>query len=197
MLSIARISTTLLLLGLFLTPTVRAMPILEFEFLDSGRTYSPTDNVEMRGRITNTGEAGLLGGVGQGSLTIPLATELGNQYIAGFPPGAAPFPPGVIDLAVGEVIEWTIANWVPFPLTGNLGDPVLEGDYVFPLLNISTSIFVPAGPASFTVNVLQTRAADFEWRVLDESTAVSLPASFSLMAFGMLLLGRRRGIGFG
>lgn len=190
----ANVSAYVLLLGMLLPPFARALPILEFEFLASGQTLLPTESVYMRGRITNTGDTALTGGVGQGSLIVPSPSTLSDMYVLGFPPGAAPFPPGVIELAPGGFIEWVIAHWVPYPLTGSPGDPVLTGEYIFPLTNISTSIFVPNGPASETYTVLRTGASDFRWTVQDDVTVVPQPPAIFLLTLVVFALCRKAAV---
>ncbi len=174
--------------GLLAPRLAAAAPVLEFVFLDSGRTVSPTESLEMRGRVTNVGDMALTGAVGGGSATVPPSVL--DQYFDPAVPSPIPFPAGVIDLVPGESIEWLIASLVPFPISGNLGDPVTPGEYVFPLANLTTTFFVPAGPASMTFTAQTTNASDFVWTV-----AVPEPAAGLLLAAagcGLFARGRRR-----
>ncbi len=176
-----------------------AIPSLDFEFLDSGQIVGPTDTVVMRGRVTNVGTEALDGGNGQG--TIFFSGDVFDQYFDPFnPPLSA--PPGVTFLEPGESVDWIIVNFVPFPITGNLGDPVLLGDYVFPLANITTSFFVAAGVDSFTVVASQANAEDFRWQVVEEiPVQIPEPAPLTIFLGGLLFLAaqslsRRRTSGY-
>lgn len=175
-----------------LTQASQALPIIEFEFVGSGQVVSPTDTVVMRGRVTNVSGEALVGAVGNGSLNF--VDPIFSQYFDPFnPPNFA--PPGVGSLAPGESIEWNIVNFVPFPITGNLGDPVALGLYTFFLSDITTAFFVPAGPNSFTVTAQKTNAADFTWTVVDQPTgSVPEPGTVALvgLAFAGLVFGARR-----
>jgi|GEM_PF-4405785 len=167
------------------TQTSQALPIIEFEFLDSGQIVGPTDTVVMRGRVTNVSGEALVGAVGGGGINF--VDPIFSQYFDPFnPPNFA--PPGVISLAPGESIEWNIVNFVPFPITGNLGDPVALGLYTFFLSDITTTFFVPAGPNSFTVTAQKTNAADFTWTVVDQPTG-SVPEPNTLVLVGLAFAG--------
>ncbi|MEM7279881.1 MAG: PEP-CTERM sorting domain-containing protein [Pseudomonadota bacterium] len=175
----------ILICSLLLAHPVYALPVLEFEFLGSGQTFTTEEIVPMRGRLTNVGDMAITGGVGFGSVTVPFPSLLFDQYVADFPPGLSPFPPGVINLGVNESLEWTLANWSPFPITGDPGDPVIAADYLFPIANITTQIFVPAGANSVTYDVRQTNASDFQWTASDQPAPVPLPGTLALLLCGL------------
>jgi len=168
-----------------LTQTSQALPVIEFEFLDSGQVVSPTDTVVMRGRVTNVSGEALTGAVGSGGITF--VDPIFSQYFDPFnPPNFA--PPGVISLDPGESLEWNIVNFVPFPITGNLGDPVALGPYTFFLTDITTTFFVPAGLNSFSVTAQKTNAADFTWTVVDEPIG-AVPEPGTLALVGLVFAG--------
>lgn len=170
--------------------SVKAAPILAFEFLNSGGLFAPTDTVEMRARVTNIGDMDLVNAVGQGEFLF--GSPVFNEYFD--PSNAVLFaPPGVINLAVGESIDWLAYSFVPFPLSGNVGDPVALGDYVFPLTDIETRFFVAAGPDSQSFTSDESGAAAFTWSVVDR-TPVDIPeaASIAILSFGLLSLDAAR-----
>lgn len=174
-------------IALILSPyRANALPILEFEFLGSGQTVSPTDVVTVRGKLTNTGDP-FTTGLGFGAVTLPGAVF--SQYDSPYPPGLAPGPAGLFSLATNESIEWDIATLSPWPLSGNPGDPVAAGAYVLPLANITTDVLL--FDFNFQqVTALKTNAADFVWTVTDSSTSVPLPGTVLLIAVGLILLSR-------
>ena len=167
------------------TQSSQALPVIEFEFLGSGQVVGPTDTVVMRGRVTNVSDEALNGAVGIGNINF--VEPIFSQYFDPFnPPNFA--PPGVITLAPNESLEWDIVNFVPFPITGNLGDPVQLGLYTFFLPDITTTFFVPAGPDSFSVTAKKTNASDFIWTVVGEPTG-SVPEPGTLALVGLALAG--------
>ena len=183
------IKKAVLSLGLVvsLSQASHAIPVIEFEFLGSGQVVSPTDTVEMRGRVTNVSNEALVGSVGGGNINF--VEPIFSQYFDPFnPPNFA--PPGVIGLAPGESIEWLIVNFVPYPITGSLGDPVQLGLYTFFLTDITTTFFVPAGPDSFTVTAQKTNASDFTWTVVEEPIgSVPEPSTLAILGFAVAGLG--------
>ncbi len=167
--------------------TSQADIILDFEFIGSGQTFSPTDDVEIQGRITNNGDMALDQGIGFGGITIP--DRIFNQYFEAFPPGIAFSPPGLVSLNPGESIDWRIALYQPFPITGNPGDPVDLGLYTLPITDdflITFTVFNPF--RSILVNTSQ--AGDFIWNVVDgggvDPQPVPEPASILALACGLL-----------
>lgn len=177
------------LLGGFLAlvaPQVSAAPILDFEFVGSGQTFSPTDSVLMRARITNNGPDALINAVGFGGVNIP--DPIFDQYIVGFPPPPLPVPLGLISLDPGASVDFDMILFEPFPIGGNPGDPVQPGPYVYSVENILFAEFQTFFPevATFPVNFEQ--AAPYVWFVSD-APAVPEPSSFALLAVGLIALG--------
>src|SRR5690606_30015335 len=133
------------------TSEVRAITTLEFEFLDSGQTVAPTDQVVMRGRVTNTGDTPLLNALASGGVNLFIhAPAIFSNYVE--TPGGFGFGPiGLFPLDPGESVDFTVATWSPWPIGGSAGDPVPLGDYEFPasaFIHITYTEFIPFIPYS-------------------------------------------------
>ncbi len=170
----------------------RAIPIIQFEFLGSGQVFSPTDAVAMRGRVTNvSADESLTSAVQSGGFINLSGLAIFDNYVERFPPGFQLAPPGVVNLAPGASLDWTIATWDPWPITGSPGDPVEPGTYVLPLDNFQVGFFVAAGQDSFSVIAREDNASAFEWRV-QRPAGVAAPGAAWLILSGLLALSVRR-----
>lgn len=173
-------------IGLVLLPcTAFAAPVLQFEYLNSGQTYSATDLVVIQGRITNIGDADLINASPSGSFLLPQPAY--DQYLwaaDGFPQ----FGPSVVylSLASGESVTWTIVKLEPYPITGNRGDPVPPGEY-FMTPESYTLSYTAYGP-DFNFNdavvfSVEPAPSNFVWTVRDTGTeAVPEPGTWLLVA---------------
>ena len=179
----------------------QAVPMLSFNFIGSGQTFSPTDEVLIQGKITNVGAEPLIDGLGGGSITIP--PRIFNQYLDRFPPGISPAPSaithGLFSLDPGETLIYTVALYDPFPIDGNPGDPVDLGQYTLPLDNIipKITIFDPF----MTLDVDTSGASDFVWTVTEDGQSgpgpgpnpIPEPSTMLLLGSGLAgLIGWRR-----
>lgn len=164
---------------------------LTFEWVGSGGVFLPTEDVPMRGRITNTGDMSLIDAVNFGTITIGgVAPEVFDNYVefltGGFSFGPDPSP---YSLPPSGSVEFTIATWRPFPITGSPGDPVPPGPYVVP--NAALSGWVANTFSPFVATPIETSGAgDFTWRVVPEPSGVVL---LLLGAFGVVMRRNRRG----
>ncbi|MEM7221392.1 MAG: hypothetical protein AAF495_00330 [Pseudomonadota bacterium] len=165
-----------------------AAPILEFEFLGSGQTFGPTDQVLIQARITNNGTDPLVDAIGFGGVTVP--DQITDQYDDLFPPGINPTPPGpdLLTLNPGNSVTWDFALYDPFPDGGNQGDPVQPGTYIFPSENIFAQFLVFEPEFGF-IPVNTQSAADFVWIVPGGPVAVVEPSSLGMFVISLLLLG--------
>ena len=188
-----------LIASVALTATSWATPMLSFNFIGSGQTFSQTDDVHIQGQITNVGTEPLLNGLGGGLITIQ--PRIFNQYFERFPPGVTPAPSvithGLFSLNPGENIIYTIAHYDPFPIGGNPGDPVELGQYILPIADITpqVTIFSPFT----TINVDTSGASDFVWTVTQDGqpgpgpSPVPEPSTMLLLGSGLAgLIGWRR-----
>ena len=179
----------------------QAVPILTFNFVGSGQTFSPTDDVLIQGQITNVGTEPLINGLGGGMITIP--PRIFNQYLERFPPGVAPAPSvithGLFSLNPGENLIYTVAHYDPFPIGGSPGDSVELGQYILPIADITPQvrIFTPFT----TINVDTSGASDFGWTVTEDGQSgpgpgpnpIPEPSTMLLLGSGLAgLIGWRR-----
>ena len=176
----------------------QAVPILTFNFIGSGQTVSPTDDVVIQGQITNVGTEPLINGLGGGMITIQ--PRIFNQYLERFPPGVAPAPSvishGLFSLNPGENLIYTIAHYDPFPIGGNPGDPVELGQYILPIADITpqVTIFTPFT----TIDVDTSGTSDFVWTVSEGNGGgpdpIPEPSTMLLLGTGLagIALWRRR-----
>ena len=190
--AIQKLFAAALVVGALASPA-QALPVLTFEFLGSGQVVGPTDEVTVRGRITNSGDP-LSAFLGSDSVT--LTPEIFNNYVPAFPPflqGRPPVGPPTFttELGTGESLDWTIAIFQPFPLTGNFGDPVPLGRYTLPAANI-VSFYTIFAPDLVDIPFDTSAAADFFWDVVDDSSALPAPPTLLLMLAGLAILSRYR-----
>ncbi|MEM7144302.1 MAG: PEP-CTERM sorting domain-containing protein [Verrucomicrobiota bacterium] len=159
-----------------LTPRpASANVVLSFEWLDSGGVFQPTEDVPMRGRITNTGDMSLIDAVNFGTITIAgVAPEVFDNYVE-FLTGGFSFGPDTspYTLPPSGSVDFTIATWRPFPITGSPGDPVPLGSYVVP--NAALSNWVASTFNPFVQTPITTSGAgDFRWTVVPEPSSALL-----------------------
>lgn len=121
------------------------------------------------------------------------APDVFNNYVEAFPPGLRFGPGGVFSIGTGDSVTFAIAVWQPWPLTGNPGDPVPEGQYVIHNAAFSAIAYSTFNPfVQHPVDL--SDAGDFTWTVFSDPngpTPIPLPAGLTLL--GALTLRRRAG----
>lgn len=173
------------------TGTAWADPVLTFEWVGSGQIFAPTDSVEMKARVTNSGDMALIDANAFGNIVIfGNAPEVFDNYVEFLSGGFAFGPPGPFSIGTGESVEFTMATWDPFPITGNIGDPVPLGDYVVPNAAVVSLTYTTVNP--FVQNEVDvSQAGDFEWTVSDtrpDPDPPVIPTPTAALA-GLALLG--------
>jgi hypothetical protein len=170
-----------------------AAPILSFSYTGSGQVVSPTSQVVVGGRITNTGDTGFYGA--QTLFTFLIPQPAYNQYswiVGAFPKGPSTF----IDLDPGESIDWTITTLGTWPISGKRGDPVPVGNYFLDIasMNITYAVWDPIlGPTNekYAISPAPSR---FTWTVAATTTDVPEPGTVALLAGSLIAMAwmRRR-----
>lgn len=170
-----------------------AVPVLSFEFLGSGQVLSPTDQVTIRGRITNTGDSALPSSLRTSFTYLRMPEPVYSQYLwiaGGFPTG----PQSFLDLDPGESIEWIITTLGPFPIDGRRGDPVDPGDYFIAAngVQVTYSVLAPNGATTTERYSTSAAPAPFTWTVVAQTASVPAPGALLLLAGGLAMVVRRR-----
>lgn len=172
--------------------------ILEFEFLDSGQTFAPTDTVIMQGRVTNTGDEDLIDALATGGVNLATgAPAIWANYVEFLGGGFRFGPAEPFTINAGASATFTVATWTPWPFGASIGDPVPLGSYVFPATAFSAITYTTIPFTQHSVDV--SDAGAFVWNVTEtgdpNGTSVPEPATTGLILLGTAAAGfvaRRR-----
>ncbi|MBA2588700.1 MAG: PEP-CTERM sorting domain-containing protein [Alphaproteobacteria bacterium] len=171
-----------------------AAPVLSFSYTGSGQVVSPTSQVVVGGRITNTGDTRFNGGQTLFTFLIPQPAYDQYSWIVGaFPKGPSTF----IDLNPGQSIDWTITTLGTWPITGKRGDPVPAGDYFLDVasMKITYAVLDPILGLTNEKYAISAAPSRFTWTVVAPATSVPEPGTVALLAGCLMAMAwmRRRG----
>lgn len=176
-------------LGTGAASAASAAPELSFQFLGSGQIHAPTDEIEIWGRITNSGGAVLdvaMPDTVDFWFGLPSATMDSYWYRSDAWPMAPDKP---FSIGIGESLDWRVAILMPWPVTGNAGDPVPLGAYSvnpdgfsmrFDLKNPDDLLEIVASyPVAQPIE-------PFVWTVVERGSSVPEPATLAMLLGGLL-----------
>lgn len=168
------------------------MPIIQLDWVNSGQTLSPTDQIVVQTRITNIGDSDLIDASVGGSFLIPQPAY--DQYLwtlSGFPSF-----PGPLSLSVGESYTWNFTTLETYPITGDRGDPVPLGEYFLDTDSLTLTFSPNFGlnpEGTFSALAPESR---FVWTVTDAASvpepALGIPAGVGFLTLSLYSRMRRK-----